>query len=46
MGVFVGQHLGVADYAHFMLFSTAGNIVGGSVFVALLKYGHVVRGGG
>ncbi|GGL46372.1 formate/nitrite transporter family protein [Halocalculus aciditolerans] len=33
------------DYGRFALFATTGNVVGGTVFVALLKYGHIVRGG-
>ncbi len=43
--VFV-KGLGMKDYGHFMLWATAGNIIGGAVFVALLKYSHVIRGGG
>ena len=35
----------VVEYGRFLAFSTVGNAVGGVVFVALLKYGHVVRGG-
>ncbi|MBX0323301.1 formate/nitrite transporter family protein [Halomicroarcula sp. F13] len=44
-GVVVSPGIGVADYAEFLAFSTVGNIIGGVVFVALLKYGHVVRSG-
>lgn len=33
------------DYGTYLLVVTAGNTVGGTVFVALLKYGFVVRGG-
>jgi len=39
----------LAGYGRFLLLSTLGNIVGGSVFVALLEYGHVrgaARAGG
>lgn len=43
-GVFTSPAVSVADYAVFLVLATAGNAVGGSVFVALLKYGHVVRG--
>ncbi|WP_255148646.1 formate/nitrite transporter family protein [Halorarius halobius] len=32
-------------YAAFLAIATVGNAVGGTVFVALLKYAHVVRGG-
>ncbi|MDS0478477.1 formate/nitrite transporter family protein [Natrinema sp. 1APR25-10V2] len=45
-GLFVSSDISVLDYAQFLLLSTAGNAIGGGVFVALLKYGHVVRGGG
>jgi formate/nitrite transporter FocA (FNT family) len=34
----------LGSYARFMLLATAGNVVGGTVFVALLKYGYVVSG--
>jgi formate/nitrite transporter FocA (FNT family) len=37
--------IGLATFAEFMAVSTVGNAVGGTVFVALLKYGHVVRSG-
>jgi formate/nitrite transporter FocA (FNT family) len=43
-GLFAGA-LGVGDVGYFLVFSTLGNVVGGTVFVALLKYGHVVRSG-
>lgn len=33
------------DYLRFLALATVGNAIGGSTFVALLKYGHVVRGG-
>ncbi|MDS0295889.1 formate/nitrite transporter family protein [Halogeometricum luteum] len=36
--------IGFVTFAEFMLVSTVGNAIGGTVFVALLKYGHVVRG--
>lgn len=45
-GVFVSPEVSVLDYAKFLVLATAGNAVGGGVFVAILKYGHVVRGGG
>ncbi len=46
MAVLAGSTYGFGTYAGFLALSTAGNVVGGSVFVALLKYGHVVRGTG
>jgi len=45
-GMFVSPTVTVADYAVFLALATAGNAVGGGVFVGLLKYGHVTRGGG
>jgi len=44
-GVLVGPALGPMAFARFLALSTVGNAVGGTVFVALLKYGHVVRSG-
>jgi formate/nitrite transporter FocA (FNT family) len=44
-GVFSGQGVTMADYGHFLLFTTLGNAVGGTVFVGLLKYSHASRGG-
>ncbi|TKX78725.1 formate/nitrite transporter family protein [Halorubrum sp. SD626R] len=43
-GLFVSPAITVADYLTFLALATVGNAVGGSVFVATLKYGHVVRG--
>lgn len=43
-GLFAGQGITVADYGHFLLWSTLGNAVRRFVFVALIKYAHVVRG--
>lgn len=34
--------IGVAEYVRFMALTTAGNVGGGAVFVALLKYGFVL----
>lgn len=44
-GVFVSPSVSVLDYAKFLALATVGNAVGGTVFVGVLKYGHVVRGG-
>ncbi|MBX0285365.1 formate/nitrite transporter family protein [Halomicroarcula sp. F28] len=44
-GVLVSPELGPTVFARFLLLSTVGNTVGGTVFVALLRYGHVVRSG-
>ena len=42
-GVFAGLGVTMADYAHFLLWSTLGNAIGGVIFVALIKYSHAVR---
>jgi len=44
-GVLVSPALGPLAFGRFLVLSTVGNAVGGTVFVALLKYGHVVRSG-
>lgn len=44
-GVFATDAISLFDYGTFLAVSTVGNAVGGAFFVALLKYGHVVRGG-
>lgn len=43
-GVLTSDAYPLVAYLRFLVVATAGNIVGGVVFVALLKYGHVVRG--
>jgi len=43
-GVFSGQGITAADYGHFLLWTTLGNILGGSFFVALIKYSFAVQG--
>ena len=40
MAAFAGQGVTAADFGRFLLFVTLGNIVGGSFFVALIKYGQ------
>lgn len=42
-GIFAGQGITFADFGHFLLWTTIGNSIGGVVFVAVIKYGHVVR---
>lgn len=44
-GFFAGQGVSAADFGRFLLLSTVGNIVGGTVFVGLLKYGHATQAG-
>lgn len=39
--VFAGDTVTMADFGHFLLWSTLGNVFGGTVFVALIKFGHV-----
>lgn len=42
-GVFSGEGLSLADYGRFLFWATLGNAIGGVVFVALIKYGHVIQ---
>ena len=44
-GVLVSPEIHLLDYVTFLAYSTVGNAIGGTVFVALLNYGHVVRSG-
>ncbi|MFC6615884.1 formate/nitrite transporter family protein [Halopenitus salinus] len=44
-GLFMSPAVSLVDYLAFLSLATVGNAFGGAVFVALLKYGHVVRGG-
>lgn len=41
IGVFLGQGAGVGDYLRFLVLAVPGNALGGTVFVALLKWGHI-----
>lgn len=43
-GMLAGADITLAQWAQFLAVTTAGNIVGGVVFVALLNYSHVVWG--
>jgi formate/nitrite transporter FocA (FNT family) len=43
-GAFSGEGVTAADYGHFLPWATLGNAVGGSVFVALIKYGYAIGG--
>lgn len=43
-GLFTTSAVSLSDYLTFQILSTIGNAVGGAFFVAVLKYGHVVRG--
>lgn len=42
---FAGADISAGDFAHFLLWATLGNVVGGTVFVGLLKFGHVSQPG-
>lgn len=43
-GLFTSSAVSLNDYLVFQLLATIGNTVGGAIFVAVLKYGHIVRG--
>lgn len=43
-GIFAGQGITWGHYFYFLLWATLGNSIGGVVFVALIKYGHIVYG--
>ncbi len=42
-GVFSGA-TSLAEYGHFLLWTTLGNAIGGPFFVALIKHSHAIRG--
>ncbi len=42
-GLFAGQGITWLDYGHFLFWATLGNAVGGTVFVALLKYSQALH---
>lgn len=44
-GLVATSEITVVDYLWFQSAATVGNVVGGAIFVALIKYSHVVRGG-
>ena len=39
-GLFSARSVTLGDFGHFLLWTTLGNIVGGSLFVAILKFSH------
>lgn len=41
MAEFSGQGVGLAEIGRFLACATLGNIIGGSIFVGLIKYGHI-----
>ncbi len=42
-GAFSGQGISAADFARFLSIATVGNILGGVVFVAVLKFAHATQ---
>ncbi len=42
-GIFANQGITWGDFAHFIFWTTLGNIIGGVVFVGLIKYAGAVR---
>jgi formate/nitrite transporter FocA (FNT family) len=42
-GLFAGPGITLADFGRFLLLATLGNALGGSFFVALLKFGHATQ---
>ncbi|HEV7519298.1 MAG TPA: formate/nitrite transporter family protein [Thermoanaerobaculia bacterium] len=45
-GLFSGQGITLADFARFLSISTLGNMIGGVVFVAILKFAHATQARG
>lgn len=43
MGTFASPAITLVEYGRFLLIATVGNAIGGTVFIALLRYSHVVR---
>lgn len=43
-GLFAGQYVTAAEYGRFLVVAALGNALGGSFFVAFIKYSHAVRG--
>lgn len=43
--MFLNQGITLGQLGHFLLWTTLGNTVGGTVFVALLNYGQAIKSG-
>lgn len=43
-GLLASPAITVSDYLRFLVLATVGNVLGGTVFVSLLKYGYVIGG--
>lgn len=41
--IFARQDVSLTTFASFLLYATLGNIIGGVIFVALIKYGHATQ---
>jgi formate/nitrite transporter FocA (FNT family) len=44
-GLINSESITIGDYLHFQIWTTLGNLIGGVVFVAIVKYGHTSRSG-
>ena len=42
-GLITSEEIGLNDYARFQIWATLGNMIGGTVFVAVIKYGQLGR---
>ncbi|MFH5798288.1 formate/nitrite transporter family protein [Haladaptatus sp. CMAA 1911] len=40
--MFMGQGVTLGEFGHFLVWTTLGNVVGGTVFVALINYEHII----
>ena len=40
-GLISSEHIHISDYVHFQVWATLGNVIGGTVFVAAIKYGQL-----
>ncbi|WP_336364998.1 formate/nitrite transporter family protein [Halalkalicoccus salilacus] len=43
--MFLGQGISLGQFGHFLFWTTVGNTVGGTIFVALLNYGQAIKSG-
>lgn len=44
-GLFAGQQISLADFWHFLVWTTLGNAIGGVLLVSVLKFSHSVNAG-
>ena len=45
-GMLTSTSITIGDYLHFLFWATLGNAIGGTFFVAIIKYSHAIRPGG